>query len=162
MILKERSGKLSLLGSPATLTTSSHCWRRRPISSPSAPCFTRTWSTARRQESSHTRFIRYAHRSPYQYQLFKSFLVVVTLTSPWQWWDLTVNLIRCFVRVVSAAGWRDLPGIPRVPRTPADLPHVVHRDGEFHRHRRRSLGLLSCVRALLKWHHPPLHAHPLP
>lgn len=58
-MLKGRSGKSFLLGSPPTLTTSSHCWRRRPISSPSAPCFTHTQSTARRQESSRTRFTRY-------------------------------------------------------------------------------------------------------
>lgn len=67
---------------------------------------------------------------------------------------------QIFARVVSTVGWLDLPGIPRVPRAPADLPHVVHRDGKFHRCRRRSLGLLSCVRALLNWHHPPLMPTP--
>ncbi|XP_056289086.1 histone acetyltransferase type B catalytic subunit isoform X3 [Pseudoliparis swirei] len=59
MISRERSGKSFPLGSPATLTTSSHCWRKRPISSPSALSFTRTLSTARRQENSRTRFTRH-------------------------------------------------------------------------------------------------------
>lgn len=58
----------------------------------------------------------------------------------------------------SPPGWYHLPGIPRVPRASADLPHVVHRDCQFHRCRRRSLGLLSCVSALLIWHHPT-HTH---
>lgn len=63
---------------------------------------------------------------------------------------------QTFVFAVFAPGWYYLPGIPRVPRAPADLPHVVHRDCQFHRRGRRSLGLLSCVSALLNWHHTPL------
>lgn len=52
------------------------------------------------------------------------------------------------------SGWYYLPRIPRIPRASANLPHVVHRDGQFHWFRWRSLGLLSCVSALLIWHHP--------
>lgn len=57
-----------------------------------------------------------------------------------------------------------LPRIPRVSRAPADLPHVVYRDCQFHRRRRWSLGLLSCVSALLNSHQtpPPSCAHPYP
>lgn len=59
MMLKGRSGKSFQLDLPPTLMTLSRCWRRRQISSPLAPCFTRTQSTMKRQESSHTRSTRY-------------------------------------------------------------------------------------------------------
>lgn len=61
----------------------------------------------------------------------------------------------------SHPGWYHLPGIPRVPRASADLPHVVHRDCQFHRCRRRSLGLLSCVSATPNIH-THMHTYPKP
>lgn len=66
-----------------------------------------------------------------------------------------------FFLVCCCAGWYQLPRIPGVPRASADLPHVVHRDGQLHRHRRRSLGLLSCVSALPLWHGSLPHPHTL-
>lgn len=170
MISRERSGKSFPLGSPATLTTSSHCWRKRPISSPSALSFTRTLSTARRQENSRTRFTRYKqHLLPHQ----RSQDQFVHFHNCCYFWGLMAGmklnskLYQTFVFAVFAPGWYHLPRIPRVPRAPADLPHVVHRDCQLHRRRRRSLGLLSCVSALLNWHHTPpthtlLYAHPYP
>lgn len=77
MRLKGRSGKSFLLGSPATLMTLCHCWRRRPISSPSAPCFTRTLSTARRQEISLTKFTRYKLHFPPHLSNLRSLLILI-------------------------------------------------------------------------------------
>lgn len=62
--------------------------------------------------------------------------------------DLWLNHINLLV-FACFTGRYQLPRIPGVPRASADLPHVVHRDCQLHRHRRRSLGLLSCVSALL-------------
>lgn len=168
MMLKGRSEKSFLLGSPATRTTSSHCWRRMPISSPSAPCFTHTQSTTRRQENSRTRFTRYKHDLPphlhnpgslldFDFQFFTFLLVVVNQTTVVRFKSKPSQ--RCLFGLF-ATGWYYLPGIPRVSWAPADLPHVVHRDRQFHRCRRWSLGLLSCVSALLNWHQTPPHHHP--
>lgn len=151
---KGRSEKSFPLASPATLMTLSHCWRRRPILSPSAPCFTRTPSTARRQETSRTRFTRYKLHLPPHPRRSGSCLISVLGLWP-----------QILVVAVVTSGWYRLPRIPGVPRAPADLPHVVHRDCQFHRCRRWSLGLLSCVSALLNSHQtppPPSCAHPYP
>lgn len=161
MTSRGKFGKLFLLGSPATPMTSSHCWRRRPISSPSAPCFTRTRSTARRQENSRTRFTRWGTKkvikaNPQSLLGFKIsllFHLADSFASQRCRWDLNPLIFAAF----APTGWGYLPGIPGVPRALADLPHVVHRDCQFHWRRRRSLGLLSCVSALLNWHQPPAH-----
>lgn len=65
-----------------------------------------------------------------------------------------------FIWWFSRPGWHHLPRIPRIPRASPDVPHVVHRDGQFHWFRWRSLGLLSCVSALLIWHNTHTHTHP--
>lgn len=161
MTSRGKFGKSFLLGSPATPMTSSHCWRRRPISSPSAPCFTRTRSTARRQENSRTRFTRWGTKkvikaNPQSLLGFKIsllFHLADSFASQRCRWDLNPLIFAAF----APTGWGYLPGIPGVPRALADLPHVVHRDCQFHWRRRRSLGLLSCVSALLNWHQPPAH-----
>lgn len=68
----------------------------------------------------------------------------------WLWLSLY------FLHVLCSLGGRVVPGIPRVPQAPADLPHVVHWDGQLHRRGRRSLGLLSRVSgALLNQRHSP-------
>uniref|UniRef100_A0AAZ3SVZ6 Histone acetyl transferase HAT1 N-terminal domain-containing protein n=1 Tax=Oncorhynchus tshawytscha TaxID=74940 RepID=A0AAZ3SVZ6_ONCTS len=64
MMSKGRSGRSFPLGSAATRTTSSHCWRKRPTSNPSVPCFTHTTSTMwRREKTLPTRFTRWTCRA---------------------------------------------------------------------------------------------------
>ncbi|CDQ57792.1 unnamed protein product [Oncorhynchus mykiss] len=64
MMSKGRSGRSFPLGSAATQTTSPHCWRKRPTSNPSVPCFTHTTSTMwRRVKTVPTRFTRWTCRA---------------------------------------------------------------------------------------------------